>query len=103
MGEEVERRKVEIESIEDLKEFLRGYFRSRNVEIYLFGSRARGDNSEFSDVDLAVIAKENVENDLVVLREIIENSNLPYKVDLVDVSRNESLMETVLREGVKWL
>ena len=99
----MERRKVEIESIDDLREFLREYFKSRSVEIYLFGSRARGDNSEFSDVDLAVIAKESVEDDLVVLKEIIENSNLPYKVDLVDVSENESLMETVLREGVKWL
>jgi len=96
-------RRVEIESIDDLREFLREYFKSRNVEIYLFGSRARGDNSEFSDVDLAVIAKESVEDDLVVLKEIIENSNLPYKVDLVDVSENESLMETVLREGIKWL
>jgi len=59
VGEEVERGKVETESIDDLREFLREYFKSRNVEVYLFGSRARGDNSEFSDVDLAVVAKES--------------------------------------------
>ena len=37
----MEERKIEIESIDDLREFLREYFKSRNVEIYLFGSRAR--------------------------------------------------------------
>jgi len=93
---------VNLRTIEDLKSFLKEFFKDVNVQIYLFGSRARGDNSPFSDIDIGFLTDEEITEKLVLLREILENSNFPYKVDLVDLSSSE-LKEVVLKEGERWL
>ena len=45
-----------IRTIEELKEFIKDFFKDEKVEVYLFGSRARGDNTPFSDIDLGFIS-----------------------------------------------
>jgi len=93
----------EIKTIEELKEFLKEFFKNRNVEIYLFGSRAKGTFSPFSDVDIAIYSEEDLSNELTLLREILENSNLPYKVDIVELKKAPYLVDIVKKEGVRWL
>lgn len=39
----------------ELKDGLKGLLRDRNVRLFLFGSRARGDYSADSDIDIAII------------------------------------------------
>lgn len=70
----------------------------------LFGSRANGTENRLSDFDIAYMPGENFDPMSVVrLREDIEESNVIYDVDLVDLSRvEESFREKVLREGVVW-
>ncbi len=43
-----------LKNLEELRSFLRGYFKGRKVKVYLFGSRAREENRVFYDVDLAI-------------------------------------------------
>ncbi len=94
----------ELETIEDLRKFLKGYFKNKTkVKIYLFGSRARGENSKFSDIDIGFLSDKNLSKDLGILRELIEESNIPYKVDLVDLFNNRELLKIVKREGKRWL
>lgn len=55
------------------------------LNLFIFGSRARGDFKNFSDFDLMYENCVTKEQDLKVA-EVIENlskSNFPYKVDLV--------------------
>ncbi len=40
-----------LKNLEELRSFLREYFKGRRVKVYLFGSRARKDNRVFSDVE----------------------------------------------------
>ncbi len=94
---------LRIETLEQLREFLRDFFECEELEVYLFGSRARGDNTAYSDVDIGILAKEDISAKMTLLRMILEESNLPYKVDLVDLSENSSLLEVVLKEGERWL
>ena len=94
---------VELRNLEDLKRFLRDYFKNRKVEIYLFGSRARGDFSNYSDVDIAILSEEDLSKEITLLKEILEESNFPYKVDIVDLKKAPYLKEIVRKEGVKWL
>lgn len=57
-----------------------------NCRIYLYGSRARGDHSMGSDVDLALDAGQKIEPlTMIFIKEDIENSTIPYFVDVVDV------------------
>lgn len=62
--------------------------KSMGCHVWVFGSRARGDYSEFSDIDLLFEKPNGVTlpvGFLSELRESLEESNLIYKVDLVDI------------------
>jgi len=95
--------KKRLSTIEDLREFLQEFFRDQEVEVYLFGSRAKETFHPGSDIDLAIISHRDLSEDLAILREILEESRLPYKVDLVDVRFAPHIKDTALREGEKWV
>ncbi|WP_425478075.1 type VII toxin-antitoxin system MntA family adenylyltransferase antitoxin [Aquifex aeolicus] len=97
---------AKIETIEDLRKYIEDFFKRRNkkVKVILFGSRARGTHTSYSDVDIAILSDENIDNDLILLREEIENSLLPQKVDIVGFSKlEESFKEEILKEGKVWI
>ncbi len=53
--------------------------------VYLFGSRATGATQPASDFDIAVLADEDISRELSVARDMLEESNIPFKVDVVDL------------------
>ena len=56
-----------------------------DVEVLVFGSRARGDAKRFSDLDLALKAVDLLDPGIMArLADAFEESNLPWRVDLVD-------------------
>lgn len=55
-------------------------------KLYLFGSRAKGTNRPFSDVDVCVVAEAVIpEAVLGAAKEQIQESSIPFKVDVVDI------------------
>jgi len=94
-----------IKTIEDLKQVLKEWFLDSGVEVYLFGSRARGDERPYSDVDIALVCKEggDISKKLTLFRELLEESHLPYKVDLVEIAEGSRLLNVVRREGKRWV
>lgn len=52
-------------------------------EVWIFGSRSRGDFGEFSDLDLMIESNTDQQSQIGKLNEVFENSNLPIKVDLI--------------------
>ena len=72
-----------------------------NSQVFVFGSRARGDFKRFSDIDI-LVESTNADATRTLLSKInedLEESNLSIKVDLVllqDLA--ESYTEQVLRE-----
>ena len=69
---------------------IRGVFeRHGNIdEVILFGSRAKGNYSEGSDIDLAVKGNGLTFNQLMDINIQIEDLGLLYKVDVVDYNKN---------------
>ena len=68
---------------------------------YLFGSRATGSHNLNSDVDIAILAKETVDLELSLARELLAESNIPFTVDLVNMSQTSpSFRAQALREGL---
>lgn len=55
------------------------------AHLFVFGSRARGDQQPFSDIDILYFhpQKKILSSDIALVIEKIEDSNLPIKVDLV--------------------
>ena len=74
------------------------------VSIYLFGSWARNEEKQTSDIDVALHSQKEIPIEKwVELRERIEESTLPYNVDLVDLSKaNSMIVEKVEKEGIVW-
>jgi hypothetical protein len=75
------------------------------VDVYLFGSRARGDHRLASDVDLALDPRGPLSRaKLAALREALEESPVPLRVELVDLSRvDASFRKRVLAEAQPWV
>jgi type I restriction enzyme S subunit len=57
-----------------------------NCEVYVFGSRATGKEKKFSDLDLVVNCKKSLTiKKISDLKEAFSNSDLPFRVDIVDL------------------
>jgi len=84
-----------------IRAILADVFSDRPCVVYLFGSRATGTHTPISDFDIAVEAAEDVSRELSVAREKLELSNIPFKVDLVDLhDTSEVFSRRVHREGI---
>ncbi len=80
-------------------------------KVILFGSRARGDNSENSDYDLLIL-KNNITNEREITQKVYrmlltENIGIPIDLIAVDTDKYEKLKfetgmiyKTIAREGV---
>ena len=74
---------------------------AKKFELYLFGSRARGDEQEGSDADLAIAGEQIDRCDLSLIREQWEYSTIPMMLDLVDLKDiNSALGEQIEKEKV---
>ena len=74
---------------------------AKKFQVYLFGSRARGDEEEGSDADIAISGKEIDRSDLSLIREQWEYSTIPMMLDLVDLKDiNSALYEQIKKEKI---
>jgi predicted nucleotidyltransferase len=66
-------------------DILRGHM--AGMEVWAFGSRVSGAAKPWSDLDLALISDAPIAmTDMAALRDAFSESDLPWKVDLVDWS-----------------
>ena len=90
----------------EFDEILREFVRGRKVKVFVFGSRARGDNSPVSDIDLGVFFESGAPDErfaISLLRERFENSNIPQKVDVVNLNEvPDEFKRQILKEAVLW-
>jgi len=72
--------------------------------VWLFGSCARGDARQHSDIDVAILPRDQLPLGFFgELQADIEESTIPYDVDLVDLSHADpALVDEVRREGIVW-
>ncbi len=71
----------------------------QNARVYVFGSRALGTTKRASDLDLAIDlgrALDRKENTQLVLA--FEDSDLPYKVDVVDLHTVEDSFKQIIEK-----
>lgn len=94
-----------------LKNFTLNFWRDSDVKIYLFGSWARGEARQSSDVDIAIesLPLHGVGNDFDLeskvekFREALENSDIIYVVDVVYMGMAaEGLRKRIHQEGILW-
>ena len=82
----------------ELKNVLDKY---ENYKFKIFGSRARGDYKDNSDIDIAIF--ENVpKEDEYKIRDEFDKINIIYSIDLVFVDEKikKELLNSILKDGV---
>ena len=74
------------------------------AKIYLFGSRATGKFSQWSDIDLALDAGKKLPS--VAVGEVIDvlaGTDIPFKIEVVDMyAVSNGMKESILDERVIW-
>lgn len=82
-----------------------GALESPRATIFLFGSWAAGAPGRASDIDIAVDADGPLPPGwLARLRERLEESTIPYRVDVVDLADTDpEFRARVRRDGVAWI
>ena len=83
---------------------IRVHLAGQDVRVRLFGSRARGDERTWSDIDVAVQAVSALPAGVLsALREALEESSCLLNVDIVDWNdADAALRESITREGIEW-
>ena len=74
------------------------------ASVYLFGSWARGTQRHSSVVDVA-IEYHGASNwqKIEELREALDESTIPYRVDVVDMQNaSEALVREIRKDGIVW-
>ena len=81
-----------------------GALGEHDAAVWLFGSCARGEARQHSDIDIAFLPRDNLPSGFFAeLAADFEESPIPYDVDLVDLRQADAaLVDEVRREGVKW-
>ncbi len=73
---------------EKIKETIFKYFPPEEYEVFLFGSRAAGNNRKWSDYDIGILGKGKIPYQILTKAENeLEDSDIPYRVDIIDFTQ----------------
>ena len=87
--------------IEKIRRTVLDFLSGTPGRVYLFGSWARGTQRCGSDVDVAVDGGNS--GKIGALRELLEESTIPYRVDVVDMRfASERLRQEIRKDGIAW-
>lgn len=69
------------------------------IEVWAFGSRVQGSPKPYSDLDLALVSEQRLSVDrLAVLSLNFEESNLPFRVDLVELNAASPAFRAIIEQ-----
>jgi predicted nucleotidyltransferase len=91
-------------AIEELRRMVLDALGEHDAAVWLFGSCAQGQPRQHSDIDVGILPRDDLPSGFFAeLEADIEDSTIPYDVDLVDLRHAEpALVEEVQRKGVSW-
>ncbi len=73
-------------------------------KIILFGSRARGDNQDRADIDLAIYCPNATDNEWLKILNIMDDADTLLQIDCIRLDTLEKLSalnQAILQQGVK--
>jgi predicted nucleotidyltransferase len=87
-----------------VKQIILNHLTDYPAQVYLFGSWVNGNPTHTSDIDVGIMPLEPFPPGLFSrIREDLEESRIPYQVDLIDLSKTETAFrEKIQKEGILW-
>lgn len=92
------------EILQQLKAIINESLADENVRVYLFGSWARCEEKQSSDIDIAIEENSQLSSSKwIELTDKIEESTIPYNVDVVNINDTTlELAKQINEEGIVW-
>ncbi len=92
-------------AMQEARRVTRKILQGSGVRAYLFGSRAIGVHRQFSDIDIALDGRGKAVRPRILsdLREAMEESHIPFRVDVVDAAGfAPTLRKEIFKKGELW-
>jgi len=91
-------------ALQEVRGLIRQVLAAQDVDVYLFGSWVKGTHGSSSDIDIGIEPHTPLPpGTLAILRERLEESHIPYRVEVVDLTAvDEAFRAAVIREGIRW-
>ncbi len=71
---------------------------------FIFGSRSTNSHQKYSDIDLGITGNTPLNSTtFFAIESALENSNLPYRVDLVDFTKVSPRFRTIAMQNTLYL
>ena len=77
--------KNEKEVLKEIKKIIGKFIDLKKYDVFVFGSRAESKARKFSDYDIGILGDRTVPmGKIALIKDELEESDLPYRVDVVD-------------------
>ena len=88
----------------EMKKIIANRLDLENYRLFLFGSRSEGTNRRFSDYDLGILGPKKVSaTDLALMSADLDDSEIPYRVEIVDFQNVSESFRRVAMKKVRYL
>lgn len=79
---------TEESALRTIKKIILEFVDQKTYQLFLFGSRASGQARKFSDFDIGIKGKKLLPlKTIALIKEALEDSDLPFEVDVIDLAR----------------
>lgn len=88
----------------EIRKILQKFIDFKKSKVFIFGSRAKGKARRFSDYDIGIIGQKPLDfNKIAIIKGELEESDLPYRVDVVDFSTVSKNFKNIALSKIKRL
>ena len=96
--------KVSKKTAKEIKDIISRFLDPKEYQVFIFGSRVTGKAEKFSDYDIGILGEKSVPGEkLALIEEAFEESDLPFKVEVVDFSLVSSKFKKIALSKIKEL
>lgn len=82
-----------------VKKIVFKYLDPHDYSVFIFGSRASGQQKKYSDIDLGIESKKPVKSSTIIaMQQEFEDSDLPFTVDIVDFTKVSERFKKVAKQ-----
>jgi predicted nucleotidyltransferase len=83
-----------------LKKALYEVFKPDEYSLFIFGSRATNTAQKWSDIDVGVEGKSITMQQRAKIRDLLEDSDIPYTVDMVDFTTVDKKFKDIAKQVI---
>ncbi|MDY7002084.1 MAG: nucleotidyltransferase domain-containing protein [Thermodesulfobacteriota bacterium] len=96
--------KTKQDDLKTVRRIILDGLKGHKAKVFLYGSTAKGEASQGSDIDVAVATLKPLPPGLLsAIREALDESPVPYPVELIDLSLvSPDWAEQIQKQGILW-